>query len=348
MERWQWLGAWERGEKGVEREWNHALYTYVNDYNACEISCKPHHEPLIADVAILEKRAERLLLLEQWYHERESHPVRSETRAKLLQVLSNEPYQGVVDVQLYRRLYYMKSGITHREDRIEKERLTFYKQQGRWGISSIVHDVPERKPIILGDSMSDENSFALNKPLLNRELLYPGIPARPSRYRREDAVAYADRWWDSGNPEFEEFDVNCTNYISQCLFAGGAPINYTGRRESGWWYRGYVGGRELWSFSWAVSHSLQNYLAHARTGLTATLVDSPSELQLGDVIFYDWDGDGRYQHSTIVTGFDAGGMPLVNANTVSSRHRYWDYKDSYAWTTATRYRFFHISDTLGT
>lgn len=26
---------------------------------------------------------------------------------------------------------------------------------------------------------------------------------------------------------------------------------------------------------------------------------------LGDVIFYDWDGDGSFQHSTIVTAFDA-------------------------------------------
>ncbi|WP_211748392.1 amidase domain-containing protein [Paenibacillus sp. Marseille-Q4541] len=335
----------------MEREWKQTLYSYVNYYNASEISHKIHKlvkQQVITDQVTIEERGRRQLLLAQWYHERESFPVRSETDAKLLRTLSNEPDKVVVDVQLYRRLFYSKMGITHREDRIEKERLTFSKQQGGWVVSSIVHDVPERRPIVLGDGPGGEGESYVNKPLLNRELLYPGSPTRPSRYRREDAVAYADQWWNSGNPEFEEFDVNCTNYISQCLFAGGAPINYTGRRESGWWYRGYVGGRELWSYSWAVSHSLEGYLAHGRSGLTATLVDSPDQLQLGDVIFYDWDGDGRYQHSTIVTGFDVGGMPLVNANTVSSRHRYWDYKDSYAWTDATRYRFFHIADTLGT
>ncbi|MNN92744.1 putative amidase domain protein [compost metagenome] len=66
------------------------------------------------------------------------------------------------------------------------------------------------------------------------------------------------------------------------------------------------------------------------------------ELDIGDVICYSWDGDGRYGHSTIVTGFDPGGMPLVNAHTVNSRNRYWDYSDSYAWTERTQYRFYHI------
>lgn len=73
-------------------------------------------------------------------------------------------------------------------------------------------------------------------------------------------------------------------------------------------------------------------------------MERPEQLQLGDVIIYDWDGDGGFQHSTIVTAFDAGGMPLVNAHTTPSKHRYWDYRDSYAWTENTVYRFFRIAD----
>jgi hypothetical protein len=78
--------------------------------------------------------------------------------------------------------------------------------------------------------------------------------------------------------------------------------------------------------------------------MRGTMVESADQLQLGDVILYDWNGDYRFQHSTIVTAFDVDGMPLVNANTVASRHRYWDYKDSYAWTEKTRYRLFHLAD----
>lgn len=122
-------------------------------------------------------------------------------------------------------------------------------------------------------------------------------------------------------------------------------MNYTGRRESGWWYKGRAKNQELWSYSWAVANALQHYLTGPRAiGLRAEAVASPDRLHLGDVICYDFDGNGRYQHNTIVTAFTPDGMPLVNANTVSARHRYWDYRDSYAWTEQTRYRFFHIAD----
>ena len=36
-------------------------------------------------------------------------------------------------------------------------------------------------------------------------------------------------------------------------------MNYTGKRESGWWYEGYEHGHERWSFSWAVANSLQQH-----------------------------------------------------------------------------------------
>ena len=123
-------------------------------------------------------------------------------------------------------------------------------------------------------------------------------------------------------------------------------MNYTSTRESGWWYEGYVHGRERWSFSWAVANALQHYMLSSQTGLRAQAVDSARKLVLADIISYDWDGDSAYQHSAIVTGFDAAGEPLVNAHTNDSRSRHWDYKDSYAWTDRTRYTFLHIPDIL--
>lgn len=77
-------------------------------------------------------------------------------------------------------------------------------------------------------------------------------------------------------------------------------------------------------------------------GLRAERVERPEQLSPGDVICYDWDGNGQFRHNTIVTALNEDGMPLVNANTVPSRHRYWDYRDSYAWTENTRYRFYRI------
>src|SRR5690606_10586406 len=69
-------------------------------------------------------------------------------------------------------------------------------------------------------------------------------------YDRRKAVQYADRWWNDANPAYHFFEVNdCTNYISQCLRAGGAPMRGHPNRSSGWWYSG-----ENWSYSWSVAH----------------------------------------------------------------------------------------------
>jgi hypothetical protein len=156
-------------------------------------------------------------------------------------------------------------------------------------------------------------------------------------YDRLAVVKYADKWWNSGNPEYITFDVDCTNYVSQCLYAGGAPMSGKYNQHSGWWYAG-----KSWSLSWTVAHSLRWYLASDQNILQAVEVDRAEKLQPGDIICYDFEGDNRYDHSTIVTAKDAYGMPLVNAHTYNSRHRYWAYEDSSAYTKNIQYKFFHI------
>lgn len=157
------------------------------------------------------------------------------------------------------------------------------------------------------------------------------------QYNRLKAVQYAERWWNSHNPAYKAFENNCTNYISQCLHAGGAPMRGYPGKGTGWWFR-----NNNWSYSWTVAHSLRLYLGNSKSGLRAREVSSPDQLLLGDVICYDFEGDGRFNHNTMVTGKDAYGMPLVNANTYNSRMRYWAYEDSSAYTPNIKYKFFTI------
>ncbi|HET7628898.1 MAG TPA: amidase domain-containing protein [Bacillales bacterium] len=159
-------------------------------------------------------------------------------------------------------------------------------------------------------------------------------------YERLQAVRYADRWWNGHNPQYKAFDVDCTNYVSQCLHAGGAPMRGFSNPSEGWWYSG-----KSWSYSWAVAHSLRWYLPASTVGLRAKEMASADQLIPGDVICYDFEGDGRWDHTTIVTGQDAKGMPLVNAHTSNCRKRYWAYEDSLAWTENIQYKFFRIVDT---
>ncbi|MET3505758.1 amidase domain-containing protein [Halalkalibacter oceani] len=160
-----------------------------------------------------------------------------------------------------------------------------------------------------------------------------------SAYNRREAVRYAELWWDDYNPAYHRFTDNCTNFISQCLYAGGARMTGYPNRATGWWYQG-----GNWSFSWSVAHSLRWHLSGSKDGLRGEERQSAKELEPGDVICYDFNGDGRWQHSTIVVAKDANGEPLVNAQSSNSRMRYWAYEDSTAWTPQINYKFFHIID----
>lgn len=158
-------------------------------------------------------------------------------------------------------------------------------------------------------------------------------------YDRRAAVQYAERWWNDYNPAYKKFSVDCTNYVSQCLHAGGAPMWGYPKRERGWWHQG-----SSWSYSWSVAHSLRWYLSGARQGLKGKEVEKADDLYPGDVICYDFEGDNRWNHTAIVVARDNKGMPLVNAHTDNSRHRYWSYEDSAAWTEDCRYKFFRIGE----
>ncbi|WP_347552440.1 amidase domain-containing protein [Pseudalkalibacillus hwajinpoensis] len=160
-----------------------------------------------------------------------------------------------------------------------------------------------------------------------------------SYYDRLSAVKYAERWWDDYNPAYHAFDVDCTNYISQCLHAGKAPMRGYPDRTKGWWAQG-----NNWSYSWSVAHALRWYLSGSKNGLRALEVSHADDLVPGDVICYDFDGDGHWQHTTVVVDHDEKGQPLVNAHTTNSRMRYWAYEDSTAWTPEIKYKFFHIED----
>jgi hypothetical protein len=67
----------------------------------------------------------------------------------------------------------------------------------------------------------------------------PGVDAGLSilPYDREKAVAYAHRWAFSRNPAYYDFSAlggDCTNFASQCVYAGTGIMNY--KPVYGWYY----------------------------------------------------------------------------------------------------------------
>ncbi len=322
--------------------WKSILNNFIKDSNRMEV--EHSLDPLrsyVMDQNYYRLESHRLDRLHKYSVKRDQKVLRSETSARIIQV--NEQERLVVVILRVNKRWEYDNGKD--SEQVYLEQLTFTYRRGEWVITKIDRVQSERSP--RPASFAEQEQQKLAQPYINRAVLSNRSEAiRAIPYHRQLAVNYANKWWNMANPAYEHFDVDCTNFVSQCLFAGGAPMNYTGRRETGWWYEGYEHGRERWSFSWAVANSLQLYLQSSHSGLHTVTVDSARKLALADIISYDWDGDTRYQHSAIVTGFTPSGEPLVNAHTNDSRDRLWDYKDSYAWSERTRYTFVHIPDIL--
>jgi hypothetical protein len=246
-------------------------------------------------------------------------------KAKAKGTISSKDKENEMEKVLYdvHFQYLIKQkGQFYMEEEVEKRHAEFYK-----GIlvkdTKIKESVPTNEFGEFTDTRQD----------------YPVEARAKYQFNRLKAVQYAERWWNDYNPAYNKFENDCTNYISQCLHAGGAPMRGYPNQSNGWWMQS-----NKWSFSWSVANSMRLYLPSSKLGLRAREVGSAEKLKLGDVICYDFQGDGRFDHTTVVVGHDANGMPLVNAHTYNSRMRYWAYEDSTAYTPNMKYKFFTIMD----
>ena len=66
-------------------------------------------------------------------------------------------------------------------------------------------------------------------------------------YDRFAGVSYAHRWAYERNPKYMNFDElggDCTNFASQCLYAGAGVMNFT--PTFGWYYNSGKDTRSIW------------------------------------------------------------------------------------------------------
>ena len=126
-------------------------------------------------------------------------------------------------------------------------------------------------------------------------------------YNRARAVEYARRWALSRNPLFIDFTGqggNCTNFVSQCLYAGCGIMNET--PTYGWYYHSpedrapaWSGVEELYKFLIGVPEFAE---ANGGTGPFATNAATSRKVELGDVIQLS-NEEGRFYHTLIISGF---------------------------------------------
>lgn len=134
-------------------------------------------------------------------------------------------------------------------------------------------------------------------------------------YNREAAVAYARKWALDRNPayyDFENIGGDCTNFASQCIYAGAKVMNYT--PDLGWYYRSSYDRAAAWT---GVEY-LYNFLVNNKSVGPYAHVVSQSEAKPGDIVQLG-TANGDFYHSPVIIAVRP--MILVAAHTYDALDR---------------------------
>ena len=135
-------------------------------------------------------------------------------------------------------------------------------------------------------------------------------------YDRAAAVAYAHRWAYRRNPAFYDYEAlggDCTNFASQCLYAGTGVMNFT--PEFGWYYRTANDKAPAWT---GVEY-FYNFLTRSQT--TPGPFGAATALEMlmpGDFIQLRLSGSA-FGHTPVVVAI---GSPATLDNTLVAAHSY--------------------------
>lgn len=154
-------------------------------------------------------------------------------------------------------------------------------------------------------------------------------------YNRGNAVAYAEKWAFGRNPDYYNFDIiggDCTNFVSQCIYAGTGVMNDT--PTYGWFYIN-VNNRAP---AWTSVKSIYNFLTTNKEEGPYGRAVSMEEVQKGDLVQLIIN-EPDYQHTPIIVS--AGEIPSLDTILVAA-HSYDCYNRPLSTYNIKNVRFIHI------
>lgn len=155
-------------------------------------------------------------------------------------------------------------------------------------------------------------------------------------YNRISACEYAKKWALKRNPQYYNYNSlggDCTNFISQCIFAGSKVMNYS--KQNGWYY--IDGNRK--SPSWTGVEFLYNFLITNKSVGPFGKISNINEIQNGDIAQLSFDGN-TYSHSLIILDINQRNLNQIYI----ASHTYDSYYKPIAEYNYSKIRFVHIEN----
>ena len=155
-------------------------------------------------------------------------------------------------------------------------------------------------------------------------------------YIRELALEYAYKWALKRNPKYYNYDNlggDCTNFISQCIFAGSKVMNYT--KTFGWYYNNANDKSPSWS---GVEFLYKFLTTNNGFGPRGTEV-SQNGIEVGDIVQLSFNGL-TFEHSLFIiniTGSSLNDIAVAAHNYDVLGKKVGEYNFS-------KYRFVHIKN----
>lgn len=162
-------------------------------------------------------------------------------------------------------------------------------------IVATVPAVPDYQPATVSVEV-----FAGSTPVVTSEpLTYSYVPTTAVDRQMEYLFAHWNNYNVAQYGDLNSIGGDCANFVSQSLLARGWSMTDD-------WYN-YDAGED-WADAWGHVPSFDEWLrAHTEYGATTLGLDQRAQAKIGDLVVFDWDGDGVLDHVQVVssvTGVD--------------------------------------------
>lgn len=158
-------------------------------------------------------------------------------------------------------------------------------------------------------------------------------------YNRDNAVLYAHKWAYKRNPKFYDFsDIggDCTNFASQCVYAGCEIMNFT--PTYGWYYIGINNRAPAWTSVEYFNRFMTTNSGVGPFGITVGI----NEVMPGDLVQIRFRGKSAFGHTPVIVQIERDNKRTTEDILVAAHSMDADCRPLSSYKNVIEFRYIHI------